>query len=77
MTYQTPEGDQISGNSPLQILEALRDLAPQTEGIELEDFLTILLKSVRERYATEIADLEPSQVLYDLISIGYLTPIED
>lgn len=77
MTYQTPDGELISGNSPVQILESLRDLSPQTEGLELEDYLGILLRTVRERYATDIADLEPSQVLYDLLSVGYLTPIED
>ncbi|MFT4032930.1 MAG: hypothetical protein QM669_10970 [Siphonobacter sp.] len=73
MTYQTPDGQQLSGNSPVQILESLRDSSDESEEQDLETYLDKLIEEVKEDFNVEIVDRDLAKVLPDL----YLTLIED
>ncbi|WP_207508178.1 hypothetical protein [Telluribacter humicola] len=76
MKYLTTTGKIVSGPSPCQVLEALKDSSPYYTGLSLEMYKSSLQRQMLLFYGEYIDDRDPELIVEQLEAAGVLLRLE-
>lgn len=76
MRYLTTKGKIISGDSPLEVLETLKNSSLNDVKLGLPNYLVLLRLRINMNYDIKLEDRGYIQVLDDLENIGFLLRLE-
>ena len=76
MRYLTTKGRIISGDSPLEVLETLKNSSLNDVKLGLPNYLVLLRLRINMNYDIKLEDRGYIQVLDDLENIGFLLRLE-
>ncbi len=75
MKYITDNGESLEGDSPTEVLTALRDGSKFEFGLDLEAYLDALVLRLADYYGGLITSRDHGEVIDEMITIGFLRPV--